>query len=126
MGLRLTKPRNRAFSLLEVVFVVALLSIGMTAIIRAFSFSARVAGYSCDMIAASFFAEDIFQELEFSERRAKINEQPSEGLFRRGKFEGRYTIIPVPDWSICRLELVVKWLRANKEETIEFNTYLRT
>ena len=117
--------KNNAFSLLELIITVAILSIGIIIVLEALSYSARMAGLSCDIIDAVLLAEDKMQELEFKEKQGLINKEPRD---IRAKFEGfdwKYTLNLDPDLNLYKLNFEIKWLRANREEGLDLSTYLR-
>ena len=57
------KPQDKAFSLLELIVAVAILSVGITVVLQAISSSAAATGLSNDIINAVFLAKDKIQEL---------------------------------------------------------------
>lgn len=118
-------PNNRAFSLLELLISVAILSIGIVAIMQAFSFSARSTGLSCDVMDVVFLAKDKLQELEAKEFQGSVAKEPSPVKDRKDKFAWGYTLTPDTDLNLYRLDLDIRWQRGNREESMAFNTYLR-
>ena len=116
---------NKALSLLELIISIAILSIGIVSILEALSFSARLTGLSSDIISAVFLAEDKLQELEFKEKHSLISKEPNTATGASDKFKWLYTLNLEPDLNLYKLNLQVKWLRANREEKISLNTYLR-
>lgn len=118
-----SRLNNSAFSLLELIIGVAILSIGIVVILQAFSFSARIAGLSCDIIDAVFLAEDKIQELEFKERQNLIiNEIVRD---KKGKFEWGYEVNLDSGVNLHRLSLDIGWQKLNRKEELKFNTLLR-
>lgn len=118
-----SRLNNSAFSLLELIIGVAILSIGIVVILQAFSFSARIAGLSCDVIDAVFLAEDKIQELEFKERQNLIiNEIVRD---KKGKFEWGYEVNLDSGVNLHRLSLDIGWQKLNRKEELKFNTLLR-
>lgn len=114
--------KNKAFSLLELIIAVAILSIGIIANLQAFSFSARVTGLSCDYINAVFLGENKLQELEFKEKQNLIKEESINDT--EGKFNWGYNITYNPDLDLYKLNFRVSWQRLNRNETIDLNSYL--
>lgn len=117
------KLNNKAFSLLELIISVAILSIGIVVILQAFAFSARLGGLSCDIISAVFLAEDKIQELEFKEKQNLIREETARD--KNGKFAWQYEINLDPDLNLYRLNLDIHWQKLNRKEGLKLNTYLR-
>ena len=119
-----SKLKNKGFSLLEVIIMIAILSTGIVVILQALSFSARVTGLSCDMTNAVFLAQDLIQELEFKEKRQEISAEEKTG--KKNKFVWNYAIINLePDLKLYKLDLDVVWQRLNREERLDLNTYLK-
>lgn len=118
------KPKIKAFSLLEVIITVAILSTGIVVILQALCFCARVTGLSCDITNAVFLAEDKLQELEFKESNNKLAEGQQESD-KKDKFAWNYTIGSEPDSKLYKLDLDITWQRLNRQERLSLNTYLR-
>lgn len=116
---------NKAFSLLELVISVAILSVGITVVLQAFSFSARAGGLSCDIINALFLAEDKIQELEFKEKQNLIGAEPAQVNGKNSKFDWVYTLNFDPELNLYKLNLDVTWQRLSRKEAINLDTYLR-
>lgn len=117
--------RSKAFSLLELVIAVAILSVGITVILQAFSFSGRAGGLSCDIINAVFLAEDKIQELEFKEKQNLIRAEPAQVNGKNSKFDWVYTLNFDPELNLYKLNLDVTWQRLSRKEAINLDTYLR-
>ena len=117
--------KNRAFSLLELVVSIAILSVGIMAVLRALSFSARMSGLSCDIISAVFLTEDKLQELEFKENQELIDKQPTNVKDGSSKFDWAYTLVFEPKFNLYKLRFNVSWQAAIRKEELDFNTYLR-
>lgn len=116
--------KNKAFSLLELIITVGIVSTGIVFILQALSFCARVTGLSCDITNAVFLAEDRVQELAFKERKNQItNEQKDAKL---DKFTWNYTIDLDPDLiTLYKLNFDITWQRLNREERLNLSTYLK-
>lgn len=115
--------KNKAFSLLELIIAVAILSVGIIACLQAISFSARVTGLSCDYIDAVFLAEDKIQELELKEKQNLLQEE--EAKDSRDKFNWNYSLKLDPDLKLYRLNFYISWERLNRNESINIDTYLK-
>lgn len=119
------RRKVNGFSLLELVIAIAVLSVGIVAVLEAFSFSARVVGLSGDIINASFLAEDKMQELDSKETKGLINKEPTEVKDVTGKFSWGYTLNLDRDLNLYRADLEINWQRAKRKEKLTLNTYLR-
>lgn len=117
--------RNNAFSLLESIIAVAILSAGIVVILQAVAFSARLAGLSNDFVKAVFLAEDKIQELEFKEKQGFIDSEPAQAKDKKDKFEWGYSLVLDPDLNLYRLDFAVNWQRASRQEALKLTTYLR-
>lgn len=111
--------------MLELIISVAVLAIGITAVLQAFSFSAMVSGLSGDFINAAFLAQDKIQELEFKEKQNLLHTEPMEIKERAGKFGLAYALNLDADLKLYTLTLEIAWLRAKKERTLRLHTFLR-
>lgn len=125
MGRSGFRKTPKGFSLLELVVAIAFLAVGITVVLRAFSFSAQAAAVACDMVRASFLADAQLQNLELRERSGTIDKEPSQYLDQSGAFETEYRIEPVSDGGLYAVRLDVRWLRSRREKSIALTTYLR-
>jgi prepilin-type N-terminal cleavage/methylation domain-containing protein len=118
--------RNKgAFSLLELVVAIALLSISLAVIIQAFSFSAKAAGLSGDITRAALLGQDKLQEWEFKEQRGSLGQEAPEAQDASGKFQWVSRLNFNPDLEMFKLGLTISWLRAEQKEEFSLATYLR-
>lgn len=116
---------NKAFSLLELIISIAILSTGIVIILQALSFSARVTGLSCDIVNAVLLAEDKLQDFEFKEKHNLLTKEPNAAAGEADKFKWQYTLSPVSGLALSKLDLRFRWQRAKKEENLDLSTYLR-
>lgn len=115
---------RKAFSLLEVIITVGILAIGIVVVLQALTFSARITGLSCDITNAVLLAKDKIQELEFEEKQNKITVKTE--TEKKDKFTLRYEITEWdPDLKLYKLDLELKWQRANREEALNLQTLLK-
>jgi type II secretory pathway pseudopilin PulG len=114
---------DKGFLLLELVVGIAILAVGITMVIQAFSVSARAHALSRDLTEAVFLIEDKFQEMQFRESRGLVGTQPPEVTGTRGKFEWKYTFAPVEDTGLYLCNLSVAWKSARRSERLDANTY---
>ncbi|MBU0709636.1 MAG: prepilin-type N-terminal cleavage/methylation domain-containing protein [Candidatus Omnitrophica bacterium] len=119
------RSNNKAFSLLELLVTVAVLSVGIVAILQGISFSARLTGLSGDIVRAVFLAEDKLQELSFIEKQGLIEEIPQEINGAEGKFGWRYNLLLDSDLDLYKLNLEVSWKRSDRQEEVSLATYLK-
>lgn len=119
------RPRVRAFSLLELIIAIVILSSGITVVLQAISFSSRITGLSCEMIKAVLLAEDKMQELDFKEKQGWLNQEPQKLEGKNGKFVWEYTLILDEDLNLYKLDFGLSWKRQRREEGLNLKTYLR-
>ena len=117
--------RHDAFSLLELVFVVALLSIGIAGTIQAFAFSARMAGVSRDFLTAVLTAQEKAREMEFLERQGALGGRPPFESGETEKFRYTYTLTAGPRENLKRWDADLAWGEGEKEREVRVSTYLR-
>ncbi len=110
-------------SLLELLITIAVLSIGIIAVLEAFAFSARSTGLAGDMVNAVFLAEDKIQELEFNSKLAPLAAAEMEGS--NDKFAWKYALSLDADLNLYQLTFDITWNRANKQEGLALTTYLK-
>lgn len=116
--------KNKAFSLLELIIAVAILSVGITVVLQALSFSTRATGLSCDIISAVLLGKDKLQELEFKKEKQNLTDLgPQEGNLT--KFYWNYALNPDPALNLSILDFNITWQRLNRKENLSLNTYLR-
>ncbi len=114
---------SKAFSLLEVIIMVGILSTGIVIILQALSLSAGVTGLSCDIIKAAFLTEDKIQELEFKEKRCLVTVGEESGKI--DKFNWNYKIDSAGQGlKLYKLDFEVSWQRAGRQEGLGVSTYL--
>lgn len=116
--------KNKAFSLIELIIAIGILSAGIVFILQALSFSARSSGLSTDMTDALLLATDRMQMLELAESFGLKDLVPEKEI--SGKFSLQYTLSPLEsNTAISQAELSVSWQRMGKEENILLPTYFR-
>lgn len=120
-----SRLKNKAFSLLELIITVAILSTGIVVVLETFSYSARMTGLSGDIINAVFLAEDKLQELGYKEKRRLIEKEPPQVKDKKDKLEWEYNISLDQDLDLYRLDFDISWQRANRQEDLQLNTYLK-
>jgi prepilin-type N-terminal cleavage/methylation domain-containing protein len=120
-----SKRSKRAFSLLELLISIAILSTGIVIILQGFSFSTRSAALSCDIVQAVFLAKDKLQELEFKENNSLIASQNPDSRSTVGKFQTRVQKELNTDLNLYSSSVDIAWIKSKREEEITFQTYLR-
>ena len=121
MGLR-SSPKNKGFSLLEVIIAVAILSTGIVLILQALAYSGRVAAISCDYVRAVFLAEDKMEEIKFKFKNQILKPGASD-TGEVDAFKWSYQISKVEDWQeLCGLDVGITWERANRAEELTLHT----
>lgn len=119
------RVRIKAFTLLELITAVAILSVGIVVVLQAISYSVRVAGLSCDFVRAAFLAEDKLQELEYKEGEHRISGEAKEGQGIKDKFAWKQTIVLDDTLNLYKLDFAVSWKSQNREEGFKVDTYLK-
>jgi prepilin-type N-terminal cleavage/methylation domain-containing protein len=115
---------GRAFSLLELLVGLAILSIGLVVILQTFAFSGRVVERSFDFIQAISLARDLLQELELKESLHLLKEGSVRD--KQAKFEWDYVIQSLEtDSGLYQFNLNIAWQDTNKKENLNFTTLLR-
>jgi len=119
---------NKAFTLLEVLIALAILSTAIVFIFRSFTSSFSSTKFSQNITLACFFAENKIWELE-QEQKAKIG--PIESQQGNQKLQGKdfkwsYQAKRLGNSNLVYLEFIVYWQEnlREKEYSLEFDTYL--
>ena len=119
---------NKAFTLLEVLIALAILSTAIVFIFRSFTSSLSSAKFSQNITLASFFAEGKIWELE-QEQKTKLepiaDRDGSEKM--QGKdFKWSAKAKKVGSSGLVYLDFIISWQEnfREKEYFIEFDTYL--
>lgn len=119
------RTKARAFSLVELLISVAVLSSGIVVVLQALLYAGRVAGLSSDMVEAAFLAEDKLQELEFKEKQGILANEPAVAEGKKDKFNWEYRLNLDPQATLYQLELDISWMRPERQESLKVATYLR-
>lgn len=117
--------QNKAFSLLETVVSIAVLAILLAVILQAFSFSIRASKLACNIIEATFLANDKLQELEFKEKNNQIDNTDSEITEIKNIYTWKYSISALPELNLHLLNFYITWKTMRQDDKLEVNTYLR-
>ncbi len=114
---------EKGFLLLELVVGIAVLAVGITLVIQAFSSAARAHAVSRNMIEAVFLLEDRMQDLGFKERRGLTGKEPAEAAGVQGRFSWKSNFIPVADTSLYLCTLSITWKETGRDYSLAANTY---
>jgi len=110
---------------LELLISIAILSTGIVIILQGFTFSARAAALSSDMIQAVFLAKDELQALEFKENNGLTALENPDNRNTVGRFRMRFLNELNKDLNLYTLSAEISWERSKKEEKITLRSYLR-
>ena len=119
------KANNLGISLLEVIIAIAILSVGIVAVMEAIVFSTGAAGLSCDVVSAVFLAEDKLQELEYKEANSLISNEPEESEGTRDKFSWKRTLKLDPGVGLYVMDMEMRWKTKSRQESFGVETYFR-
>lgn len=119
---------NRAFSLLEVLITVAVLSTAIIFVLRSFTAALSAARFSQNIGLACYLAENKLWEIEQKQKlyyEPLIPEQGSQILQER-RFNWAYTLSKLTDADLILLKVKVSWQEKarEKEYSLSFSTYL--
>lgn len=115
---------NRAFSLLEVIITVAILSTAIVFVFRAFTTVLSSVRFSQNINQACFFAEDQLWKIE---NNFPLTANPEEENTPQTKFTYNYTLTDTDIPELKQLKLVVSWEEKRKNPySLEFFTYILT
>ena len=121
---------NKAFSLLEVIITVAILSTAIVFVFRAFTTVLSSVRFSQNITYACLLAEDKLWEIE---EKQKESSDPLEIASGTKTLQGRdfrwdYTATKIADLNLVDLEFNLHWQEKarEKEYSLNFRTYLRS
>lgn len=116
---------NRAFSLIEVIITVAILSSAIVFIFRAFTALLSYAKLSRDITVACYLAEDKLWQVQQRWTDLKSPLEPSgRELIQEQTFSWNYNTEEIQE-SLTKLTLTVSWKESiNRQEEYSFDTYL--
>lgn len=115
---------KRAFSLLELLVAIGVLSAGLIFILQALSFCARSSGVAADTLGALALAENKLQELQYRERNRLLTQMNDSGA--SGEYRWDYALEPDPSSGLLyKCSLNVTWERSLRSEKFSLAAYLR-
>lgn len=117
---------NRAFSLLEVLIAVGILSVAVITIFRSFTACLSAARFSQHISLASFLAEEKIFEIEQAYKNNLIIEDRGLIVLTSTNFNWHYEILDTQDEDLKELKFIVSWKENQREQEypMEFLTYL--
>ena len=122
------KKSKRAFSLLEVVITVAILSTAIVFVFRGFATVLVTVRLSQNMTLACFLAEDRLWELEVRQAGSldQLGNDRGELKMQGRDFNWSYQTTRLENSRLIKLELGVSWKENNREKEyqMDFLTYL--
>lgn len=116
--------RNRAFTFIELMLSVVILSVGLIWVLQAFSFCVRAAGLARDITLACLLAENKIQELEIKTDKGLgvTNHEEAE----ENNLSWNYDIIPLEkNLGLKTLTFRVERKGSKKENILQVTTYLK-
>jgi len=119
---------NRAFSLLEVIITVAVISTALVFVLRAFTTVLFGARLSQDMTLACLAAENKLWEIEQAPSTgAAYPDKEGAQIIQDKEFKWSYKLLPGPQAKLLELDLAISWRQhAGLEGKIDIATYLST
>lgn len=119
---------NKAFSLLEVIITVAILSTAIVFVFRAFTTVLSSVKFSQNITLACFLAEDKLWEIENKQKDTKGPLSTASGTekIQEQDFNWDYTVTEIQDLNLVELKFNVNWKEnvREKEYVLNFATYL--
>jgi len=119
---------NKAFSLLEVLITVAILSTAVIFVFRSFTASLSSAKFSQNITLACYLAEAKLWEIEQNQRQSPSPLDPDNGTEKmQGRdFNWSYETIKLEGLNLIKLRFNISWQEKirEKEYSMEFLTYL--
>jgi prepilin-type N-terminal cleavage/methylation domain-containing protein len=115
--------KNKAFTLLELVITIAIISIGMVFVIQALGFTAKASAVYKNYLRASLLGEDNIQNLEFRESQKLL----TEGNFddKKDIFDISLVVNPDEQFNLYRAALKISWPASKRTEGLKLSIYYR-
>lgn len=113
MMLRIGMRNNRAFSLLEVLVVAAIVATCLAIILGAFSITLRIAGISSDYLTVNSFMGNKLEELQLESAAAELIDGES-ALDLGEKFEGTLEIETESESQLSLVKIDVNWPKGSR------------
>jgi prepilin-type N-terminal cleavage/methylation domain-containing protein len=119
------RGKIRGFTFVELMLAVAILSIGIVAVMQAFSFSLKMTGLSADISSAALLAGDITEEARFKVKHNLIALSPATVEGESGKFKWNYIFEPQEEEKLYLFKLGLSWRSSGQEEAFNLVTYFK-
>jgi len=98
----------------------------LTAVLQAFSMSARMSGVAGDINQACLLAQEKLQEIDFKETNGWLSQAPLESEEEYEKFKTKYSLNLLDTAFVTKmLDFQISWERANRHENINIKTILK-
>jgi len=118
--------RDDGLTLIELTVSAAILAVGLTAVLQAFSMSARMSGVAGDINQACLLAQEKLQEIDFKETNGWLSQAPLESEEEYEKFKTKYSLNLLDTAFVTKmLDFQISWERANRHENINIKTILK-
>jgi len=128
MILAIGKSKYQAFTLVEIMVSIAILSLGLIFVIQGFTNALNVQRIAEDNLEASLLAEDKMTEMEVN---VKIDKDISDKYLNgeekndRTAFQWKITLAPEGDYEeLNKVLTYVFWQEGKRKGVSSFNTYL--
>lgn len=117
---------NNAFSLLEVLITVGILSVAVITIFRSFAASLSAARFSQHISLASYLTEGKILEIEQAYKKNLTTQDYGVTSFASTNFNWHYEILDTQKEDLKELKFIVSWKENQREQEypMEFLTYL--
>ena len=123
MAMLKSRPRDRGFSLVELVITISILSVGLLVIFQALSASTKVTRFSNDLTRAVFLGQDLLGELEFRQEQHLLRTSDFSDSGEKDIFSWSLQGAPVPDLdSLLSIDLKIVWKTLSKDRELELKT----
>ncbi len=132
--IRMNKPRGKGYLLLEAVFSIAVIAIGLAIILRSFASSLRASKISQEYFIVSSLLNDTICELE---EKVKLNKTGLDGSEAKNgekkkssgiEYDLDIEIKPLEAEgldSLASVRSVISWNNGKRKERIQADTFLR-
>lgn len=128
MSSKLKRKLNRAFSLLEVIITVAILSTAIVFIFQAFTTVLASSKFSQNITHACLLAEEKLLDIEQRQKESTALLDPDSGIQRIGVQDFKWDFVrsQLPNSNLIEVTFTVSWQEnvRKKEYSIKFLTYL--
>ena len=115
---------HSGFLLLETLFAVLILTVGLTLVVRSFGSSINALRVTADYTKAMLLLEEKMWDLE---SKGSISPGISFGVFESydAKFQWEVNAIAVSKYDLCEVTVAVLWKNKGKRRDLSLVTYLK-